>query len=113
MTTEAPQTNPIVSRNALPELPVPARHLEQTGPATLGPQPLAVLATLWSCDTPLTVGRLAGITGMPRAEVEDALGELRARKLLQTLNTVIESYQPCGAPGGKAVTGDSSAVDHR
>ncbi|OFW61953.1 MAG: hypothetical protein A2133_07090 [Actinobacteria bacterium RBG_16_64_13] len=43
---------------------------------------------------PLTAGRLSTVTGMRRADVEAAVRELRVHKMLKTLNTVIESFEP-------------------
>ena len=93
MRPEAPTVKIAVERRVSPGSAAKTDHAPQREPGSLGPQPVRVLEALRGSGAPVTAGRLSAVTGMSRADVEAAVRELRAHKMLRTLNTVIETFE--------------------
>ena len=98
MLWESSRARGMVSKEDARDLLVAGNLCDEAGLGALGPAQLSVLAAVWSYDTPLTAGQLAGLTGMSRAAVREVLQGLQAQKLLVALNTLVQSYRPCWAP---------------
>jgi hypothetical protein len=81
----------LIAANAPAALPAASSSVS-TDAAQLDSSDLNILQAVMSHDEPVTVGRLAKLTGLPAPNLCEVLETLCRLRLLHRLNTLVPSY---------------------